>query len=88
MLYRQALAHTNYYMVGSWPAVTAHLKMSMLPSAVYLRQNVHVTSLLLTLGCDSSSLPMLLNDFTSPANGPVPRSSWTINKLSAVAVHR
>lgn len=88
MLYRQALAHTIYYMVGRGQLVTAHLKMSMLPSTVYLRQNVHVTSLLLTFGCDSSSLPMLLNDFTSPANGPEPRSSRTINKLYASAVHR
>lgn len=81
----------SHILSTTWLAVaslTAHLKMSMLPSTVYLRQNVHVTSLLLTFGCDSSSLPMLLNDFTSPANGPEPRSSRTINKLYASAVHR
>jgi hypothetical protein len=68
--------HSSCFAVGSCD--------SLEPTTVCLRQNVHVTLVLLTLGCDSSSLSMLLHDFTSPANGPVPRSSPTMNNDAEV----
>lgn len=66
--------HFIHYLLSgwSWVVVTAHFKGSMWPSVVIPSTECTCNLTAPRLGCDSISLPMLLHDFTNPANGPAP----------------